>query len=66
MKGFIEVTNIETSRKIIVSIDAIMSVSETEDGHAFIEVALIENCDSIGTTTKESYIDVVRLLIKNI
>ncbi len=58
MQGFIEVTNYENGKKVLVSISNIISVMYNDDGIVFIETWKRGDVVSIGILASESYVEI--------
>lgn len=64
MKGFIELTERNDGFKVLLSLDKVMSIVETEES-AFIETGVDKKGESTGFFTKESYAEIVQQLRGN-
>ena len=64
MQGFIEVTNYENGKKVLVSTLSIISVMYNDDGMVFIETWKRGDKVSIGIIVMESYDEIKRKLIR--
>lgn len=62
MQGFIEVTNYENGKKVLVSISNIISVMYNDDGIVFIETWKRGDKVSIGILASESYVEIKNML----
>ena len=63
---FIVVTERDTESKVILSINTIMSIVETEDGKSFVETGSDKNGNPTGIFTNDTYYDILTLLSKKI